>query len=94
MAADPLDQIAELCQLQPEGVLDKIAAVLGMDRVEAERDELRAALRPFVDCNFTYFSGKVLGSDAKLTRNDVNRARAALAWPDGVLGTLNDQQEN
>lgn len=75
---DPVDVIAELCHDQPEGVLSKIATVLGMDEVEAERDQLRAALRPFVDCNFTYFCGKVLGSDAKLTREDVERARALL----------------
>ncbi|HYE39907.1 MAG TPA: hypothetical protein VEB23_08240, partial [Ramlibacter sp.] len=45
MAADPLDQIAELCRLQPEGVLDKIAAVLGMDKVEAQRHELSGEVR-------------------------------------------------
>ena len=37
------------------------------------------ALRPFVDCKFTYFKGKVLGSDARLTREDVERGRAAIS---------------
>jgi hypothetical protein len=40
--ADPLDQIAHICNEQPHDALSQIAAVLGMDLVEAQRDTLRA----------------------------------------------------
>jgi hypothetical protein len=49
--------------------------------------EVLKALKPFLDCNFTYFNGKVLGTDAKLTRDDVQRARAAIVKLEATLAT-------
>ena len=46
---------------------------------EAQIAMLREALRPFVDCTVTYFRDKGVGARARLTREDIERARAALA---------------
>jgi hypothetical protein len=44
------------------------------------------AFQPFVNCNFTYFRGKVLGGDSKTTRADVDRARASITELQQHLG--------
>jgi hypothetical protein len=48
-------------------------------RLTALLVQAREALSRFVDCHFTFFSGKVIGSDAKLQRSDVDAGRAAIA---------------
>jgi hypothetical protein len=47
--ADPLDQIARICDEQPHDALSQIAAVLGMDLAEKKRDELRALWLEWLD---------------------------------------------
>ena len=47
-------------------------------RLISAAPELLAALRKFVDGKFTYYAGKVIGTDARLTQDDVNRAREAI----------------
>ena len=48
-------------------------------KLQEERDMLLAALKPFLDGNFTIFGGKVIGIDARLTADDVKFARNAIA---------------
>lgn len=67
-----------------------VQCVNAHDGLVEQRDELAACLRKFVDCNFTYFHCKVLGSDSGLTRADVERARAALAATTSATGTKGD----
>jgi hypothetical protein len=52
-------------------------------RLIAAAPDLLAELRKFVDGEFTYYAGKVIGIDARLTEDDVNRARAAITKATG-----------
>lgn len=46
---DPTDVISRICDDAEPDKLSRIAAVLGMDRVEAQRDELRALWVEWLD---------------------------------------------
>ena len=48
-------------------------------RLIAAAPDLLESLRKFVDGHFTYFGDKVIGSDSRITKDDIARARAAIA---------------